>query len=167
MFRRRTGSELNVIHVRNASIGVIALVHARLAISMPWVTRVLDIRYSAGMSGALRSIAGFACICLLAMQMSGLHLHVDADGHDAGLHGAHVHQAGPDDHDHSTDTDVSLLEQLGIGWSKLIPLLLIWAIVLAWVGWIQARLRTPPRQSTKVRHRHRWRPPLRAPPISP
>ena len=112
------------------------------------------------------SIAVFACVCLLTMQLSGLHLHVDPGGNDTGMHGTHVHDADPDDHDHSADVDVSLLEQLSSSWSKLIPLLIICVIVLAAVAWTQTRLRSPPAQSGKARYRVRWRPLLRAPPIS-
>lgn len=111
-------------------------------------------------------MAVIACVCLLAMQMSGLHLHVDVDGHDAGIHGAHLHQPTPSDHDHSVETDVSLLEQMGFSWSTLVPLILTCVIALALIGWLQFRLRFPLKQTSNVRHRHRWRPPLRAPPIS-
>ena len=113
------------------------------------------------------SIAASACLCLLVMQISGLHLHVDPKGNDAGIHGTHVHQADPDDHDHSADIDVPLLEQLGISWSKLIPLLLACVFVFLAAVWVQLSLRAPPIQTGRVRQRLRWRPPLRAPPISP
>lgn len=131
------------------------------------ITTLNDL-YSARMSSVLKLMTATACICLLAMQMGGLHLHVDADGHDAGMHGTHLHQPAPSDHDHShsAETDVSLLEEIGFSLSKLVPLILTCVIVLALIGWIQLKFRFPLKQTSNVRHRHRWRPPLRAPPIS-
>lgn len=120
-------------------------------------------------------ITALASICMLAMQMGGLHRHVDAHGQEAGLHVAHVHHAGPENHtyqadigkhDHSVEIDVWLLEELSTSWSKLVPLLFACAIVLAVAVWTQCRLQAPPIRTGKVRHRLRWRPPLRAPPIS-
>lgn len=118
------------------------------------------------MHRSLTSVAALACICMLAMQIGGLHLHVDTKGNDAGIHGAHVHHADPDHHDHSADIDVSLLEQLGINWSKLIPLLFVCAVVIMAAAWIRRPDWYPPLPAGKVLHRLRWRPPLRAPPVS-
>ena len=128
--------------------------------------------YSARMSRFLNSIAATACICLLAMQMSGMHLHVDLDGDDAGIHVAHlphiaqVHQSSPHGHDHSAEMDVALLEQVGFNWSQLVPLIFACAIGVALIACMPRRFTFAPQQTSKVRHRYRWRPPLRAPPIS-
>ena len=110
-------------------------------------------------------LAALACLCLLVMQLSGLHLHVDASGSDAGLHGTHAHQVISSDHDHSAEIDVQLLEQFGVSWSKLIPLI-SQVILLLTVLWIVLPLWSPPIKSSKARSRLHWRPQLRAPPIS-
>ena len=99
------------------------------------------------------------------MQLSGLHLHVDAVNKDAGLHGTHAHEVISSDHDHSAEVDVQLLEHSGISWSKLIPLI-SQVILLLTVLWIVRPLWSPPIKSSKARSRLRWRPPLRAPPFS-
>ena len=82
------------------------------------------------------------------------------------MHTTHVHQFDPDEHDHSGDIDVSLLEQIGVNWSKLLPLLFVCLVVLPVITRIQRRLTFLPPQSDKVRHWLRFRPPLRAPPAS-
>jgi hypothetical protein len=110
-------------------------------------------------------VAALACFCLLAIQLSGLHLHVDVSGSDAGLHGTHAHQVISSDHDHSAEVDVQLLEQSGISWSKLIPLI-SQVILLLTVLWIVRPLWSPAIKSGKSRSRLHWRPPLRAPPFS-
>ncbi len=105
------------------------------------------------------------CLSLLIMQMSGLHLHAGADGESAALHGTHVHDTDPGAHGHSHDaeTDVSPFEQ-GTGWFKLIPFLVTLIFVL--LSLIRtSRMVWPPRvERLSIRHRSRWRPPLRAPP---
>lgn len=111
------------------------------------------------------SIVALACICLLGMQVSGLHLHVDASGSDAGLHGTHAHQLDSSEHDHSAEVDVQLLEQLSISWSKLVPLI-SQVILPVKALWIVRPLWSPTFKSGKARSRRHWRPPLRAPPIS-
>ena len=109
------------------------------------------------------------------MQFSGLHMHADANGQDAGLHLTHLHSAAPEVHshhgnpdgyDHSAELDVSLTEQLSTGWIKLIPLLIVSVIAVLLGLRLLTRLRLAPTQSGKVRHLERWHPPLRAPPIS-
>ena len=99
------------------------------------------------------------------MQVSGLHLHVDASGSDAGLHGTHAHQLDSSGHDHSAAVDVQLLEQLSISWSKLVPLI-SQVILLATLLWIVRPLWSPTIKLGKSRSRLHWRPPLRAPPLS-
>ena len=139
------------------------------------MSKRLNIRYSSRMRGAPKPIVAVACLYLLTTQMSGLHLHVDEDGHDAGIHSVHLHQVGLEDHshhehgdlnNHSAEVDVSLLEQLSASWSKLIPLLIVCVISVYSGLRLQQSLRTPSSQPGKVRHREHWRPPLRAPPIS-
>lgn len=119
------------------------------------------------MRNVLVSITTLVFTCLLAMQMSGLHLHVDAYGHGAGLHGTHLHHAGPDDHDHdhSTEVDVPLLEKLNVFSAKLIPLLVTFVIALLAVVWVRP-VWSLPVLPNKIHHRVRLRPPLRAPPLS-
>lgn len=130
------------------------------------------------------SIILVACLSLLALQLSGLHTHVDADGYVGTPQGTHVHGQGiihrdgngtqfdgadKDGHEHNGDTDhagdkdVSIVE-LSTGASKIL-LFLVWIgltllIVLRPGGKISMNLAVPP---TIDRHT-RWRPPLRAPP---
>jgi hypothetical protein len=65
------------------------------------------------------------------MQMSGLHLHANADSQSGALHGTHLHDADIDGHghDHEDEIDVSPFEP-GVTWSKLIPILLALIFVL-------------------------------------
>lgn len=111
------------------------------------------------------SLAALACICLLGMQVSGLHLHVDASGSDAGLHGTHAHQLDSSGHDHGAEVDVQLLEQLSFSWSKLVPLI-SQVILLATLLWIVRPPWSPTIKLGKSRSRLHWRPQLRAPPLS-
>ncbi len=78
-------------------------------------------RYSGRMCKAPYSIAAFACVCLLTMQLSGLHLHVNPDD-NGGLHGTHVHDTDHDGHGHEADTDVSLIKFI---WSSRIIMIVI------------------------------------------
>tara|TARA_R110001599_G_scaffold342884_1_gene565049 strand:- start:6490 stop:6888 length:399 start_codon:yes stop_codon:yes gene_type:complete len=120
--------------------------------------------YIPAMQISIRSLALFACLCLLALQMSGLHLHIETDNDSANLHGTHLHQAENHGQDHSADIDVSLVEELRINWTQLIPLILACAILLIAKGWLQQRLWLPLVQFVKLCRRSHWRPPLRAPP---
>ncbi|MGK0473113.1 MAG: hypothetical protein ACJAR0_003605 [Candidatus Azotimanducaceae bacterium] len=123
-----------------------------------------------------KSIVIIASLCLLAMQLSGMHYHVDENGKGAGVHSAHQHQVDSEHHqghhqlssvhDHKAEIDVSLPEQLSSIWAKLIPAIMACALAIIIVSKALHRpilsfLRTPAR----VRRRSRWRPPLRAPPI--
>ena len=117
-----------------------------------------------------------ACLSLLALQLSGLHTHVDADGYVGTPQGTHVHGngthvdgAGIDTHghggdtDHAGDKDVSIVE-LSTGASKIL-LFLVWVgllllIVLELRNKISLNFVGPPPTGRHAR----WRPPLRAPP---
>ena len=112
------------------------------------------------------SIIAFAAVAMLSMQVSGLHLHAGDHGDDAALHGAHVHDVDPDGHDHSADVDVSLID-FGIVWAKVIPVLLAVFVTLLAIVWILQTLWPPPAPQMSLRRRSRWRPPQRAPPLSP
>lgn len=110
-------------------------------------------------------IIGLTCVALLSMQLAGVHMHVNVEGGHGGIYGTHVHDAGPGGGDHSADVDVSLFE-LGTAWSKLVPLLPGYTIVLLTVVWILHTLWPPPLTALALRRRSRWLPPLRAPPIT-
>ncbi len=102
---------------------------------------------------------------LLAMQAAGLHLHANPETEGLQMHADHVHSLDPDGHDHSDDTDVTIVE-LGVHWAKLVPLLLSVGLLLPTpylLRWTQDRPRQP---SDRLRKADRWRPPLRAPPLS-
>lgn len=110
-------------------------------------------------------IVAITGIAMLSVQMSGLHMHASVDDEASRLHGTHVHDIGSDSHDHSADVDVSVLD-LGIVWSKLMPMLLAIAVVLA-VVWTRQTEWPLPIRILSLRRQFRWRPPLRAPPLSP
>lgn len=125
-----------------------------------------------------------ACLSLLALQLSGLHTHVDADGYVGTPQGTHVHGQGiihsdgngthvdgadidahghGGDTDHAGDKDVSIVE-LSTGASKIL-LFLVWVgllllIVLELRNKISLNFVGPPPTGRHAR----WRPPLRAPP---
>ena len=122
-------------------------------------------------SGRVKNLAApvllVAWLCMLCMQTGGVHLHLDGGGESAGLHGTHSHEASSHGHDHSADRDVPVLEELGMTWSKLLPLILFCVALLIAENWVQQRSWPVPVQSAIPRRRTRWRPPLRAPPIAP
>jgi hypothetical protein len=91
------------------------------------------------------------CLSLLTMQVSGQHLHVNAEGQGGALHGLHLHHAHMDGHGHDYDAeiDVSLFDKGSTTWTKLAPFLVGLVVVLLVI------IRTGTT---------RWRPPLRAPP---
>jgi hypothetical protein len=105
------------------------------------------------------------CLSLLTMQMSGLHLHANADSQSGALHGAHFHEADIDGHghDHEVEIDVSPFET-GTTWSKLIPFLVSLVFVLLTTVSTSKTVWPPSVERLPIRHRSRWRPPLRAPP---
>lgn len=112
------------------------------------------------------SLAVIGILCLLFAQAFGTHLHVNDEGGDAGLHGLHIHETDHHDHEHHGDTDVSVLEKAGTWWSKL-PLVVLAALaVFAAAVWIKTRTGAILEPFTKPRRRSRWRPPLRAPPVT-
>ncbi|MEE4144241.1 MAG: hypothetical protein V2I26_05525 [Halieaceae bacterium] len=106
-----------------------------------------------------------AYLCLISMQMSGSHLHVDAGGEHVGLHSTHLHGTAVHGHDHSAERDVPLLEELGLTWSKLLPLILACVALLISEYWLRTHYWPLPAEFPKPRRRSRWRPPLRAPPL--
>ena len=107
-----------------------------------------------------------ACFCMIMMQMSGTHMHIEAGGENAGLHVTHLHETDHHGHDHRADRDVSVLEELGLTWSKLLPVILAFVALLFSQHWPRQQLWLLPVQFAKPRRRSRWRPPLRAPPLT-
>ncbi len=105
------------------------------------------------------------CLSLLTLQMSGLHLHVSADGQSGALHGTHLHDADLDGHghDHNADVDTSPFEP-GTASSKLDPFLVTFVITLLAIIWASETVWPPFVERLTTRCRSRWRPPLRAPP---
>ena len=121
-------------------------------------------------------VVAIFCLCLLSTQMSGMHFHIDEDGQGAGIHTSHQHQIQPATdhhhneadyvHNHSVEVDVSLPEQLSATWTKLLPVLIA-CIIAAILGLrLHQPVLIPCISLTRVLRRERWRPPLRAPPIS-
>jgi len=124
-----------------------------------------------------------ASASLLALQMSGLHMHVNRHGYAGIPVGTHVHSMagqthshGPAAHEHGAsygrhrdsehdgDRDVSVVE-LGFGASKVM-LFLGW-VALGIVGVLKLSRHAPAPAPILLPHNHRnrWRPPLRAPPV--
>lgn len=124
-----------------------------------------------------------ACVSLLAVQLGGLHMHVDADGNVGSPRGAHLHvqllhshgdemhvhhpdmpeHEHPGEQDHAGDSEVSVTEMRG-GNSTLadVDLNLQQVLLIHQLQVAQVRLaQSEPRPATR---KSRWRPPLRAPP---
>ncbi len=123
-------------------------------------------RYSLGMKVGAISLVAFASIAMLSMQMSGLHLHAGKQSTDTAVHGAHIHDADPDGDDHSADIDVSVID-FGTVWSKVMPFLVAILPAALTVIWVFHSLWPPVVALIPPRRQSRWRPPLRAPPLSP
>lgn len=127
-----------------------------------YVVIQIELRYHRPMFARSPKLIAILCFCLLATQVSGLHLHASLDG-NSGLHGTHVHELDPDGHGHDADTDVSFLDSAA-GWVKHLPFLVLFIATLFAIVVSGKQVWTP---ITKTLHsfRHsRWRPPLRAPP---
>lgn len=138
------------------------------------------IDYSSTVKNLCAPLLYFACFCLLAMQIGGVHHHLERDGAYAGLHGDHaldgayasLHgdhalNANAYGHDHSAERDVPAIQDLGLSWSKLLPLILAFAVLIASDHGLRRQPRPLPAHFPKPRRRSRWRPPLRAPPPAP
>lgn len=128
-----------------------------------------------------------ACLSLVAIQASGLHMHVDAEGFAGTPEGTHLHDAHHHDsaahHDnapaahehashehaagqgHTTEIDISIFD-LNTALSKL-PLDLIALALFLLMVLRPADTLSPVAAVLRPlgRHEH-WRPPLRAPPLA-
>ena len=114
-------------------------------------------------------VAVYLCIAFLFVQWSGLHLHINIDGHSNALHVSHVHGIDLEDHghghDHNTDIDVSLFELSG-NWFKQIQNVLIFTLTLI-LSVTTTILVWPPSFNNTLSQRHAYlRPVLRGPPIT-
>ena len=112
------------------------------------------------------SWAFIGIVCLLFAQAFGTHLHVNDEGGHSELHGLHIHETDHHDHEHHADTDVSVLEKAGTWWSKLPFFVLAFLAISAAAVWVKSRTWSLLELFTKPRRRSRWRPPLRAPPVT-
>ena len=113
----------------------------------------------------IRSITflAFICLSLLALQVSGMHLHTTLEG--AGeLHGTHVHDADPDEHDHQSDVDIGYLEYAS-SWAKPVPFLFFAITLFVFFAAAIRRAWIPFHTLFHFGNHLRWRPPLRAPPL--
>jgi len=121
------------------------------------------IRYDLLMFARSPILMTMLCICLLATQVSGLHLHTSLDG-GSDIHGTSPLEFDPDGHGHEGGSDVSFLES-AIGWVKPLPFLVLFITALFACVTIVIRFWAPVARSFQTcRHSH-WRPPLRAPPL--
>lgn len=118
-----------------------------------------------------------ASLSLVALQMSGLHMHVNGEGFSGSPQGTHVHDTHHHDgvpaahqHEHSggqghtSDSDVSIVNY-NTAASKL-PLDLI-ALALVLIMFLRPAVKIAPVTAVpRPRERYeRWRPPNRAPPL--
>ena len=106
------------------------------------------------------------CLSLVGGQVSGLHMHVDKHGYTGSPHATHVHKGGADGHGHEHETDVNAID-LGAVASKPVLLLVAIALVIVMIFNVCQWLAPEPVLVPVPRGRMRWRPPLRAPPLSP
>ena len=124
-----------------------------------------------------------ACVSLLAVQLGGLHVHVDADGNVGGPRGVHLHahllhnhrdemhvhhpgtpeHGHPGEHEHAGDNEISVTEMRG-GKSTLADVDLNLHQVLLIHQLQVAQVRPAQSEPRPVTRKSRWRPPLRAPP---
>ena len=107
-----------------------------------------------------------ACISLLTVQMSDVHLHAKVGTHDHGVvHGPQLQQAFSSDHaDDGSHADVSVNEPAPSSFTKsevyaAPPAITHFPISAAW----QSHQIPPEPAPLNFKHLH-WRPPLRAPP---
>lgn len=122
-----------------------------------------------------KPLAIAACLCLLALQLSGVHTHADDNGFIGSpelsfthVHGQHDHDAHHDggvghaeDNDHARD--VSILD-LALGVFKM-PMAIFALVLLCAVVTILGRPSIVDIVHPVLSGRYtRWRPPLRAPP---
>ena len=133
------------------------------------------------MRSAFNPILILCCCSLLAIQLSGMHFHVSRFGQEAGVRVVHQHQvvsikhshdAQPDHHtvngihDHVVEVDVTSPDQVSTTWVKLIPVMIACVVAAIFSALSQTPGLTPLRSPAGVRRRERWRPQLRAPPVS-
>lgn len=120
-----------------------------------------------------------ACASLLGVQLSGVHMHINADGFAGVPEGTHIHGAASapagasadhahdhdgdsDNGDHEGDRDVSV--QLGAGVSKVLVFISLALFVVALLTTLPAKVTVCLDTYVPRARRDRWRPPLRAPP---
>ena len=131
-------------------------------------------------------VTASACVGLLAVQLGGLHMHVDADGNVGEPRGVHLHtqllhshgdythvhhpdtpeHEHPGEREHAGDNDISVAEMRG-GKSTLadFDFNLHQGLLIDPVRVEQVRpALSEPRPANR---KSRWRPPLRAPPYAP
>jgi len=112
----------------------------------------------------------FACTAFLALQFSGLHLHLHAVNaeHPAEGNGALLRVAVTDfdEHESDADVDVSLFE-LGSTAQKSMPFIVALVAAVLSLLWVYKVSWPVPVNSFRFMCRPRWRPLLRAPPLSP
>ncbi len=116
------------------------------------------------MSRVVWPIVTLACLSLLGLQLSGLHMHVDDHGYSGAPHGTHVHEGGTDPHEHEHETDVTIVE-LGTIASKHFLFLVAVGFSLVTLFSVSRRLSPIHEPVISTGRRVRWRPLLRAPPL--
>ncbi len=104
-------------------------------------------------------------LCLLSLQLSGLHLHVSMDDSADDSHRPHLHQSNPDNEtEHDKDIDVELTGA-GIIWKKYSFILALLTFALLVIRPVTVNNWISHSQCLSSLSREHWRPPLRAPPL--
>jgi hypothetical protein len=131
-----------------------------------WINTYTVLMYSPRMRHSTLFIFAIACVSLFAVQVSGLHLHAEAGGHDeAGSHKPHLQQAFSHDADHGgAHVDVVVFEPAPGSFEAdvIVPNSAVAAFLT--LAPVECRWTIP--ESKKALGRYvRWRPPARAPPF--
>jgi hypothetical protein len=104
------------------------------------------------------------CCVFIGTPLSGVHAHVDDHGFDGAVQSTHDrHHDHGDEHD--GDVDVQVLD-LGVTAAKVVFVLFALGLTLFLLVPARGPVRFEYEIRLPLRRRLRWRPPLRAPPLS-
>jgi hypothetical protein len=108
----------------------------------------------------------YICSALLFMQMSGIHIHINLKSsgepvtHNLNLFDLNDHNSA---HDHESNIDVDIFE-LSTTWSKIFQFFIVTVFLMLALIRLGKYAWSPPSLPFNTRHKHFWRPVLRAPP---
>ena len=122
----------------------------------------------ADMRSAPTIIVALACMALLVVQFSGLHLHASSADHEMDVHAAVMPAHDADGHEHTAHSqiDVSLTDAAVLKDAKIkLPFIAALLFAALFLSVVLQRLPRAPRYLAGLSRKARWRPPLRAPPV--